>query len=213
MKATDVLSWGLIAMGFGLAAFFYADLPDPMPIHFRADGSPDRYAALPWGAVIVPLITVAVYALMRILPVISPKEFSMERFSRAYESVVIAVLAFMVLVQFVLLRTAVEPAFNVVPWIGVLIGGLLLVIANYMTKTQPNFFFGIRTPWTLANEEVWFKTHRQAAYLFALAGLVLIVTAPFGTAIYLSVGFIIAAALWLVLYSYLIYQRLTKKPT
>ena len=59
MKRTDYLAWAFIGFGFGLGAWFYGDLPDPMPTHFNAQGLADGYTALPWGAFIIPLITIS----------------------------------------------------------------------------------------------------------------------------------------------------------
>ena len=50
-------------------------------------------------------------------------------------------------------------------------GLLFLLLGNFMTKVRPNFIFGVRTPWTLANEEVWDKTHRMAGPAMMAAGL------------------------------------------
>jgi uncharacterized membrane protein len=48
----------------------------------------------------------------------------------------------------------------------------LIVFGNYLGKTTKNFWLGIRTPWTLASDEVWLKTHRLSGILFAGAGFV-----------------------------------------
>ena len=42
---------------------------------------------------------------------------------------------------------------------------LFIIIGNVMGRIRPTFFVGIRTPWTLADDEVWRKTHRLAAPL------------------------------------------------
>jgi len=159
----------------------------------------------------LPVISIGVYLLMKLLPVISPREFAMDRFTGAYEAVIVCVLAFMAFIQYFLLASAVGNHMDLMPWISVLVGVLFLVIANYITKTQPNFFFGIRTPWTLANEEVWFRTHRQGAYLFALVGIVFILGAPFRLGLVVSVVFAVTVAVWLVIYSYILYVRLDRE--
>lgn len=35
---------------------------------------------------------------------------------------------------------------------------------------RPDWFVGIRTPWTLSSETVWVKTHKLGARLFKAAG-------------------------------------------
>jgi uncharacterized membrane protein len=210
MMRSDYLALVLIAVGFALGAYFYADLPDPMPTHFRADGTPDNFTRLPWGAVLLPLVSIGLWGLLKILPAISPREFSMDRFRGAYQTVMVSIIGFMTVVQFILLRTAVDPGFDPSPWIRVVVGAILLVVANYVTKTEPNFFFGVRTPWTLANEEVWFRTHRQAAYWLAACGVLMLVSAWLTIPLALVLGFVVLAAIWLVVYSYIAYVRVNK---
>jgi len=45
-----------------------------------------------------------------------------------------------------------------------------------MGRIRQNYFFGIKTPWTLANEEVWRKTHRFTGYVWVAAGFVGLLT-------------------------------------
>jgi uncharacterized membrane protein len=208
MKHSSVIAASTIAVGFVITAWFYGDLPDPMPTHFGADGKPDNYTALPWGAFIMPLAAIATWLLALLLPVISPKEFSMERFRPAFEIVMLSIVSFLTVTQYILLRSAIDPQFDPSTWIQVLLGVLFLVLANYMTKTEPNFFFGIRTPWTLASKEVWFRTHRQAGYGFAAVGILTLLTAPLESGLVVALGAILLLVIWLVAYSYLAYRRL-----
>jgi uncharacterized membrane protein len=57
------------------------------------------------------------------------------------------------------------------------VGLLLLVIGNMLPKSRPGFFVGIRTPWTIVDEDVWIATHRLGGKLMMLAGAVLLVLA------------------------------------
>lgn len=55
-------------------------------------------------------------------------------------------------------------------------GGLLLIVTgNYLPKARRNHFVGIRTPWTLADERVWDKTHRFAGPVLMLGGVAIAV--------------------------------------
>ena len=87
-----------------------------------------------------------------------------------------------------------------------------MIFGNVLGKVTRNFFVGIRTPWTLANEEVWYRTHRLAGKLFVVAGLLVVTTslAGLGTwTIFVSVGL---ATLVPVVYSYVIYRKLEGLP-
>jgi uncharacterized membrane protein len=62
---------------------------------------------------------------------------------------------------------------NVGVWISAAIGVLFIVLGNFLSKVKSNYFFGIRTPWTLASETVWNKTHRLGGKVFIMAGVLL----------------------------------------
>ena len=104
---------------------------------------------------------------------------------------------------------------EMISFIGILLAILFLFFSHYMDKIKPNRMLGIRTPWTLKNEEVWKKTHDLGSYTFMIAGFVLIV---YSLASYLSGNnsyFFIGIVLCLVLvavipsiYSYFEYRKL-----
>jgi len=57
----------------------------------------------------------------------------------------------------------------------IVIGGLMILFAilgNFMANIPPSYSFGIRLPWTLASETNWRKTHRLAAKLWTVLGIV-----------------------------------------
>ena len=58
--------------------------------------------------------------------------------------------------------------------VGIFLGVVMLVFGNFMPRTKPNAAFGLRLPWTLANEDVWRKSNRFAGKLFMAGGIVLI---------------------------------------
>lgn len=98
-------------------------------------------------------------------------------------------------------------------WVKFSIALLFLLLGNYMGKIKHNYFVGIKTPWTLASEEVWQKTHRFAAPLW-VAGATVALLLSFSRALwanYLYLGIIIVVGLVPVIYSYLIYRNLSPK--
>ncbi|WP_315816322.1 SdpI family protein [Paraflavitalea speifideaquila] len=60
-------------------------------------------------------------------------------------------------------------------WLIALIGLLLVMMGNYFQALRPNYFVGIRTPWTLENEVVWKKTHYLGGRLWMAGGLLIII--------------------------------------
>jgi uncharacterized membrane protein len=92
----------------------------------------------------------------------------------------------------------------------VAVGLLLMVMGNFLGKVRKNFFLGIRTPWTLASDEVWAKTHRLGGWCFVVAGIFMaimgVITPPSGMP--WVIGIIVAIALIPVVYSYIAYRRI-----
>jgi uncharacterized membrane protein len=88
-------------------------------------------------------------------------------------------------------------------------GLLFIVLGNYMGKLRPNWFAGVRTPWTLSSKLSWNKTHQQAGWLmFAMGGAFIIAAfVPTAAVIIAAVAFQVLCFVWLVVYSYLVYRR------
>lgn len=47
-----------------------------------------------------------------------------------------------------------------------------VALGALMGRLQPNFWMGVRTPWTLTSPKVWQATHRLASRVFIVGGLV-----------------------------------------
>ncbi len=207
---TDFICLLAIVLHFAIVAVFYGDLPDPVPTHWNAEGVADGYTAKPWGAWLLPMITLGVFALFKVIPWMSPHGFRMESFLNVVNIMKLTFVLFMLVIGVSVVLAArgapFDPGDVVLPGVGV----LLVVLGNYMGKLRKNFFIGIRTPWTLASDEVWVRTHRLGGQIFVLLGLVMMLSGltgwpPLGPVL---IAIIVAAALIPVIYSFVIYKRL-----
>ncbi|CAG9614055.1 Immunity protein SdpI [Bacillus rhizoplanae] len=90
-----------------------------------------------------------------------------------------------------------------------IVGILFLVIGNYLPQCKPNFFVGIRTPWTLSNEEVWRKTHRFSGKVFIVLGIIMCLSifAPVTWKSYIVLTTVLAGVVITMLYSYFAYKK------
>jgi uncharacterized membrane protein len=86
----------------------------------------------------------------------------------------IAVVGVLMVTQFALVGRAADPAFNVLRPVAASVGVLLIAVGNYLGKARRNAIFGLKTPWTLADDTVWDRTHRFTGLGMVLGGLVLI---------------------------------------
>jgi uncharacterized membrane protein len=169
--------------------------------------------AKPWGAFLGALIMAGVCTLLMILPRISPRGYSLDRFGSTYESITIAFIGALCLINALALLAASGVPVSLVRMVPAVVGLLFIVLGNVLGKVTKNFFVGIRTPWTLANEEVWLRTHRMAGRLFVLGGFAIIATSLAGGGLAYYVAALICLVLMPVLYSYLIYRQLERKQT
>lgn len=202
-------SLALCAAALLFSLWVWRDLPESMPVHWNAAGEVDGYGSRAEGALILPGTALFLWLLLSALPAISPSGFRMEGFRSVYDRVQLAVLTFMLALHVLLIGNAlgwwpmaVERA------VIVFVGGLFMFLGNYLGKTTRNFFIGIRTPWTLASDEVWRRTHRLAGWLMVGGGAVLMLMGVVGLMPWLLFVVIGAVGLIPVLYSLLLYRRL-----
>ena len=88
------------------------------------------------------------------------------------------------------------------------IGVLFVILGNFMGKVRQNWFIGLRTPWTLADPEVWQKSQRVGGWAFVLGGLAVITETFFlGDNPWIFFGIILVIAVFPIVYSYVIYKR------
>lgn len=202
----------IILLSFIATIFLYNDLPEEIPRQWGLDGEVNSY----WGKGAVfftALLPLLLYFLMKFLPKIDPKKESYNKHKKAYHMTIFSVIIFLIIVHWVSIYASLGNNINIQLLVNVGVGALFIIIGNYMGQIRHNYFFGIRTPWTLANEEVWKKTHRVARYPFVLLGILFIIVGflPGEIAIGIVIGATIIMVLFITLYSYLIFKKINNK--
>ncbi|MFV0543413.1 MAG: SdpI family protein [Marinicella pacifica] len=203
-----IISTLLIILITWITAFIYSGyLPDPVPTHWNIDGEIDGWTAKPWGVYVLPVIDTATILLLLVLPKIAPKGFRLEGALKVYYLLTLVIAVFMLMIMLFMFSAALNKGFNMNTWIMAGVGLLFIIIGNYLTKIPKNFFLGIRTPWTLSSDKVWYKTHRVSAWVFILAGLAMMLS-PFTPyqKIILTTAIITTAAIP-ILYSLYVYKK------
>ena len=198
---------GVIGLGAYIAWVFPA-LPDPMPTHWNAAGQPDDYTAKSAGAAILAAVPLFVMLIFKIIPAISPHGFRTESFTGVLNNLMTASVVFSCVISVAAIRAALGAEHNMSTIVMVAVGALFMVIGNFLGKVRKNFFLGIRTPWTLASDEVWAKTHRLAGWCFVVAGAIMAIGSVAGPRLEWVIVAVVAIALFPVVYSYLAYRRI-----
>jgi len=198
----------LLAM-FVLAIGSWTTAPEQIPVHWNAAGEVDRYGGKFEGLLAMPLIATGMYLLLRFVPRIDPGRANYALFANTYVLIRVGVLIVIALLYGVLHLSIRGREVNMNTVVPMLIGGLFILIGASMGKIRPNWFIGIRTPWTLSSKTAWVRTHRLGGWLFILLGLVLMVLMPLAEPrLAFPVVAVAAAAiaLWSMVYSYIVWR-------
>jgi len=188
-------------------AFNWSALPESMPIHFDVHGEPNG-----WGSRMVFVwLPLGLYLLMLILPKIDPRKANYVVFEGSYYRIRLIMAIFFGLINSMVIWGVVNNANAIHKFIPLTIFVLLMLIGNYMGNFRPNYFVGIKVPWTLNSDEVWIRTHKMAGKLWfwgSLAGMALYFVVPKPEWVFVPLMIILVVVP--IVYSYVIYQKLEK---
>lgn len=211
MKKSEIMILAVTIVAFAVAYLIYPALPERAASHWNAAGEVDGYMNKFWATMILPLL-MAIFSLMFILiPRIDPLKENIAKFRKYFDVFIFAITIFLVYVYTLTILWNFGWRFNfavvMTPGFAVLfyLSGVLI------SKAKRNYFIGIRTPWTLASDVVWDKTHQLGAKLFKIVALISLLGIFFGK---FAIGFVVvpalAAALVSIVYSYIVYQQKVK---
>lgn len=205
-----IIVLALLAAPALASAVMYSSLPDPAPIHWNVRGEADGFGPRWVLAWLLPASTTLVTALLLALPALGPMRENMARFRNVYGKLVIAIVATVGAIHVLTLLSATGAAVRIEVVVPFVMGLLFAVLGNWMGKIRRNFWVGIRTPWTLASDVVWERTHRVGGRLFVALGLLVAIVALLGhpwLTIGTLIGGLIALLVWSLVYSLWLYQR------
>jgi uncharacterized membrane protein len=161
-----------VFLAFSAASLLYGQLPDPVPTRWGIYGEIVGLMPKPFGAFFLPFLSLLSCALLIAAPNLAPRGFSMASFHRVYPTIVAAITGFSLYMTVVALLASNDGTLDrsrVTAGAGV----LLAVVGNYLGKVTRSFM-GICTPWTLANDVVWERTHRFAGRVFVAGGVTIL---------------------------------------
>ncbi len=161
------------ALAAAVSVWAYGRLPETVATHWSLQGTPDGYSSRLWAAAVMPFATLCLTGLFNVLPKMDPRRENYAKFLSSYWLIANAVLAFSGLAHVLILANALGYTVQVDRLVPVGLGLLFAFLGNYLTRVEPNWFVGVRTPWTLSSDTVWRKVHRTAGWLFVIAGLVI----------------------------------------
>ncbi len=198
----------LFAM-FAVTVWAWDRVPERMPVHYDLAGEVDRYGGRFEGLVLLPLVTVGVYLLFLVLPFFDPGRANYPRFETAYRVLRSAIVLFLAALYGAMVASALGHELPIGKPMTLLVGALFLVFGLSMGKIRPNWFVGVRTPWTLSSKLSWTRTHRLAGWLFVASGAgtlaLALVSTPAALIFLLASGLLLVFVV--VIYSFVVWRR------
>ncbi|EGW41907.1 SdpI family protein [Desulfosporosinus sp. OT] len=204
------LMWAIAMLPVIVTVFVFDRLPEQIPMHWNIYGQVNAWhPKFPW-IFLMPVIGILITIMATVLPRIDPKKENYERFKPQYFIIRLILVVFFAIMHMVIISISLGATFiKVDTIIKLMVGILFIVLGNLMPKFKQNYFVGIKTPWTLANEVVWAKSHRHGGFVWFITGFVLSVLAFLpgkGSAIAYFV-LILLASIEPILYSWIQFRK------
>src|SRR5881396_4315245 len=203
--------FGLVVafLAVALSIWAHPQLPPTVATHWNLNGTPDGYSSRAWALSIIPIVLVAMTVVFNVLPKIDPRHENYAKFLSSYWLIANAIIVFLLVAHGMIIAAGLGFSVKVVRLMPLGVGLLFVFLGNYLTRVEPNWFLGIRTPWTLSSDTVWRKTHRTGGWLMVLGGLVIAACAflPQGAFLPLFIPAIVVIAVVPIVQSYVLWKR------
>jgi len=216
-KVLRRIIWLIIPIPALYLALLWKKIPETVPMHFDLQGNVNRYGTkqeLLYLIIGLTILTTVVYLLVTHIYKIDPKKYAAQNKERMHR-IAFYVAAYLSAVFVMLIYTVVyNNAGLMMKFVFIAMGLLLALLGNNMHNIKPNYFAGIRLPWTLENEENWRKTHQFAGRLWFFGGLifaVLVFLLNDKWAGYIGAALLAVLVIIPVIYSYNLYRYQSKK--
>lgn len=177
-KYFKILIWPIAAIPLIYLLVTWNSLPEKVAMHFDWQGHPDRYGnknELLLMVAILALVSIGLFFLLSNIYRIDPKKYAAENKDRLLRMAFVISIFMAALSCFIIYSSAKEGFELGIRYVFAGVGLLLCFLGNYMHTIRPNYFAGIRVPWTLNNEDNWRKTHLLAGRLWFAGGIVIAV--------------------------------------
>ena len=175
-----VLTSAIILLQMLVGVLLWDRLPDPMATHFNFHNEPDGWSSKAFAVCGMPLLLLGLHFMCLMLSCAS--NIQMQNISSRVKSLMLLIIPAVSLLVTVLCygyALGAPFAINRIVWVFVCV--LFALVGNYLPKLRRSNTTGIRLPWTLADEEIWSRTHRFAAPVWVVCGLLMIVCGLIGS--------------------------------
>lgn len=198
----------IIVLSFVVGFYSYNLMPERMASHWNVLGQVDGYVSRDFGVFFFPIFLLVLSLILLSVPNLDPLKKNIEKFKDDYEIFVVWFSVFFFYIYALTLLWNMGVVFNMNVVLMPAFGILFYYIGILLEKTKRNYFIGIKTPWTLASDKVWDKTHKLGAKLFKLMGLLALISVFFPQCAFILVFVpIIGFTIFLIIYSYYEFKK------
>ncbi len=172
---TGATRWVLLAITAAsalVAAWGIAQVPagHPIPIHWNAAGEADGFGSR-WWLLTGPGMVVLTTGLAVLVARVEPRQANIAASYGPLRTFAVVMAGFGFLLTLAMTLSAVGNPIDVGAWISVAVGLLIAAIGTLLGRIRSNYMFGVRTPWTLASDLSWQRTHRIVGLMWVVVGL------------------------------------------
>jgi uncharacterized membrane protein len=209
MTTKRLFSIGIIVCTILASAVLYPALPDRVASHWNASGVVNGTMPRLWSVLIVPLLMLFFTGLFWSLPLLDPIKKNARDLQDRSEEFLVILLLFFAYVHALTLGFNLGHHIDIVRWMIPGFAMLFYEIGRLMQDAKQNWFFGIRTPWTMSDETVWTEVHKKGATGFKAAALVSLIgiITPTAWSIWFVLVPILAVSLYCLVDSYILFQK------
>lgn len=228
-----IIRWITLALTAIFTAVMMFVLPNDasVPVHFDINGNPDRFGSK-YEMLIMPIIIIATVVFLELFIKKYKKQAENETDEKKkaeflsnakvmnITSIITSVFFFAIttMTYYIVYSTTFSklglPEISVNNVIGILLGAMLIALANYMPKTRKNRNIGLRLSWSWYNDTTWRKSNKFASCVMMIVGIICII----GSLLFnetvsgiIMMASVVVAIAMMTIYAYIVYRTERKK--
>lgn len=220
--------WSLAVLPTIVTAVALKYMPDTVPLHYNFAGEIDR-----WGSkyehFLMPVFLIVWVILMQVITYFQEKKIEDEPTPREQASrrnnikvvrivTIVFEIFWLILICWILwtskenanIETA-QASTSIGQFIWIAMGILLVVIGNILPKSRMNSVVGVRTTWSMYNEETWSKSNRFGGIVLMVTGIAMVITSLIlkeSALIIVNIGLTVLSSIVILVYTYKVFANL-----
>jgi len=204
INRTMIITSIVCLIPFFISLIFYNSLPDKVATHFDFNGLPNGYSSKMFAAFGLPAIMLIINIILNFFIDNDPRKANVSKTIKTISKWIIPVIS--IIMQSITMIYAVGKNINISMFVFILVGIMIMAIGNYLPKCKQNYTVGVKTPWTLNNEEIWNKTHKMSGYLWVIGGFIITISS-FIKIKYITLFVFVIIGFVPIVYSYVLYRK------